>query len=1035
MINLSNNIIIIAEGDDLRRAVEQAINDAQRTLLSYYAPGQTKVSVKKITSTRNNSYKSLAFNRYVPTYQSGFDAAWIEKVFLMVHNHSRDEICSHHLTYLNGIGISENVPRTLAVELWRGFRVFLLALWCRKAVLLPMNFSLPSNSRGKEYASVLYTEVLAIYRLPFVSYQLAFPDISQSIAPRGRNNFNWYAWRPIIASDWHAVEDINSSDLIALFTELGNRRHAENNPEAPAYPLSPPSFLGPLAEKLSDRCNFNIGEIFIYSPCTRTPSMMLEEVKYLNLETGYKEIKNVWVKYQQRYLVHLKEIKKIKNSKCTEHDLGKLNQYLFSLLPQEGYQPPLPTEFGRKYMEGIGVPPLRQVIKKRDSISALERFFQYLQDIAPFEDDLAGLLNPILSLDKPRERKLRQTQKKTFRINDFKLFYNLIHAIGEFSWHVAKHIGEGTAPADWIKILNDRNKNLVLNTEDFGFVPTIRLSQIDGTPIQVNLRWLPIVVIPIKYVHLKYSQSQWAPIPDLHGIHQTITGVETGLRHIHIRWLDKRTFKKSPACLGLTSFDLLVNTDKVTYEWVRPTAIPVLTALERQIESQSWVAAGHFDTELFYDNHELSDFGKICPVFMKYDEAKVYSAQNMALFFRNLVYFFNQVKVGLCQPTIDQLPEEVSDIAFNSKKDFEWAMRCRHKFNTQYTPHGLRATVVSVHAPILPPHVIGEYITGHTSENMVKYYTVIDSDYIDDVKALNRQMIFGNDPRGKSILSIRAESKMSSLRNAVTVSPIADVLRDYGAFSFASEEANGKIKSGMNAILTAVQDDIVINPTHMCPFRNQCPPEIVSTIGAKACGQCHYSVKTVDHLTRILSHCRVLSRQYDHANNQLKNASNNGASEESLEALENNMVKIAGEIAAWGLTARVLAKNYEQLKGRVLVNKPEIIMKQFAESSQPDSELENLLIQCEEAAAYPELADSALLADVAMVRARILAMTGSIEEVFAPLDSYQMLDQFRGLLRGICIATGKSPKELVAHMEKPLGGTPGVLKALEKIYV
>ncbi len=1036
MINLTNNIIIIAEGDVLRKAVEQAILDTHFTLLQTYAQGEEGISVDKITSTAGNKYQFLAFIRYVPSYEPRFNPDWVKAAFSIVHDHTNGNFRKDYQKILEGIGIRKDITLTLAMELRRGLQVFLLALWSQKAVLLPMNFSLPSGDNTKEFACLLYTEVLAIFRRPFIKELIHVQDISQKIKPTGMANFKSVSWRPVIASDWHKIEDINSEDLIALFRELAKRARTKlNDPLAPKYPLAPKSFLGPLVSAFPDRCQFDTKEVSNYNPrLYQTTSMLEAEVELDSFNTAYFEIKKVWLKHQKSYIENLKNVKKIKNIRNVDNLIGKFNWYLFSVLPMEGHTPPTPIEFNRKYMEGAGVPSLRKVFSRRDDLSALDRFFQYLEEIAPFNAELTGLINPVLSLDKPRERKPRQTRKKTFGINDFRLLFGLVHAIKEFSWYLAQNIAEGSAPDNWAVLLNDKSTHAVLSTEEFGLVPIVRSKMLDGTQISINLRWIPASLIAAIYVHLKRSPNQWTPIPNLHGIHQVVIGLETGLRHIHIRWLDKRTFLYSPVDANYSTFDLLVNTDKVTCEWVRPTSMRVLTVLERQIESQTWMAENHFETELFYDYHELSDFGKICPIFMKYSEAKVYSPPSMASYYHSLIYFFSQIKVSIGRRTADPMPPEIENLTFTCKGDFENATKCREKFKTKYTPHGLRASVVSVHAPILPPHLIGEEITGHVSDNTVRYYTVVDSDYIADVKALNRQMIFGSDQRGKSILAIRADRETSSLRNAVAESPISDVLHDYGAFSFTSENVHGELKSGMKTILAAVQDDIVINPTHMCPLRNQCPPEIVSTIGAKACGQCHYSVKTVDHLARILSHCRVLSRQYDHTNNQLKNASENNASEEALEVIENSMVKLAGEIAAWGLTAKVLTKNYEQLKGRVLVNMPDMLTKKLVESCRPDSELENLLIQCEEAATYPELGDSALLVDVAMVRARILAMAGSIEELFAPLDNYQMLDNFRGLLRGVCIATGKSPKELAAQMEKPLGGVPVVLKALEAIY-
>ncbi|MBI5006223.1 MAG: hypothetical protein HZB95_03760 [Nitrosomonadales bacterium] len=1032
MINLTKDMAIIVDDAQLSIAIEDAIRATHLVLLSTYAPLQERVSPDLITATKNNRLKALAFCRYFPEYSPTLDRAWVNTVFSAVHDHTGGEVTKNHSQIMTSIGLSGDIPNTLAREVWRGLRIFLIALWTKKAILLPMSFSLPASKYRSDISKQLYTELLAILRSPFIDEKLAVPDISGFIKTTGWRNYDWYAWRPILASDWHSVEDINDGDLAALFSELAKRKSGES--ELPAYPLSPRAFLGPILSAIPDRCHFDTAKLSIYHPLVQTPAKLEEELTENNYLTSYPEIKEVWMRYQQRYITYLVEVKKIKSPKAEQQTLGRLNEYLFSVLPKEGEKPPLPLEFRRKHLEGIGVTPMRRVLYKRDRVTAIERFFDYLENISNDEEELRGFVNPILSIDKPRERRPRGTRKKTFRINDYRLFYELIHAIGEFSWYLAQKIGEGTAPESWYSILKDKTKNTVLNTEDFGFVPIIRFTKMDGTPVSFKLLWLPITVVPTKYVQLNHSPQRLLPIINLHGIHQVIVGSETGLRHIHIRWLDKRSFKAQPVDPAYSSFDLLVNTDKVTYEWIRPTAMTVLKALERQIESQSWISAPHFETELYYDYHEQSDFGKICPVFMRYDDAQTYDASALSLFFHNIIYFFNQIKLSLGQATTDPMPYEVTSLSFKVKEDFKQAMLYRSEFDTKYTPHGLRATVVSVHAPILPPHIIGKYITGHTSENMVRYYTVVDSDYMEVVKAFNRERSGHSEYRQGKVLSIDAGRENSSLKRDLATSPISDVLRDYGAFSSSNEEASGEIKSGMSIIRGIALEEIRINSTHICPVGNECPPEIAIGIGRRACGQCPYSIKTIDHLPRILAHCRALSRKLDKAKIQLQLVGDRNASEEVLETLEDEILFIAGELSAWTLTAEVLAKNVEELKDRTLVNNPEMLSKDFKKCLVPDSELENLLIQCEEAVAYPELADLPLLADIAMVRPRILAMTGSMEELFAPTDQYQLVDNFRGLIRGICIATGMRPKELAEHMEKALVAPTPILKSLELLH-
>lgn len=1036
MINLSDELVIIVDSNQLASAVAGAIVDAQKTLSNFYAPGRY-VSSLEITSSRDNKFKSLAFNKYISVYDEKYDAKWVADVFSIVHRKTGDSILIEHQDICSTLNIVEQVPVTLAKELWRGLRIFLLALWSRNAILLPMTFSLPASSRGREYACSLYTEVLAIYRKPFVMETDLndVPNFLNRIRPRGLRNFDWYAWRPVIASNWHNVEDIAEEDIINLFKELTRRKYnLKNIGNFPRYPLSPSFFLGPLVEELPDRCRFDTKKISIHNPRPyQSPSLLVEEEQNLKkFELANQEIREVWIFYQSRYLKQLKEVKRIKTIVNDEKALGYLNAYLFTTLPKNGFLPPLPPEFDRRYLEGIGVPPLRDVLTRRDDFSHVERFFRFLEEIETFESKLSGFRNPILTLDKPRERGRRQTAKKTLRINDFRLFYELCHAIGEFSWYVAKNIAEGTAPSEWYDILKDKNNNIVINAEDFGFVPIIRTKKIDGSPIYVNLFWLPVTVFPSSALHLKRFPQAWTYFPTLHAIHELIVAIETGLRHIHIRWLDKERYIAAPMEANDTTFEFIVNTDKTRGEWIRPTSREVLVVLERQLVSQSWIEGGHFEDELYYDYHELSDFGKFKPLFIRYDSTKVYSEDSFSQYFKSFVYFFNQIKVSLSQSPTDALPAKIIDLNFDCRDDFVLAARVRKEFKTERTPHLTRASVVSVNAPLLPPHIIGSRVTGHLSENMVKYYTVVDNDYIENVKSIKRDWFFGDGSFNEEFFALRADNEFSNLRRAIASVSISDVLKDYGGFSFVSEDKDGNINSGMTAILSVGVNAIKLHPTHLCPLNNKCPPEIVNSIGRMSCGQCHYSVKLIDHLPRILAQCRLLSRQFDHMKKQLSFLADGDSPEEVLESLEEKILHITGEISAWAVTAGVLAKNYNNLKGKPLINSPELFFKKISELRTPDSELENLLVQCEEAIAYPELADSSLEADVGVIRSRLLAMTNSVEELFIPLDKHGLLDNFRGILRGVCLLTGYSLKDLNSYLDSPFDGLQNVIKLLEK---
>ena len=283
-------------------------------------------------------------------------------------------------------------------------------------------------------------------------------------------------------------------------------------------------------------------------------------------------------------------------------------------------------------------------------------------------------------------------------------------------------------------------------------------------------------------------------------------------------------------------------------------------------------------------------------------------------------------------------------------------------------------------------------------------------------------------------ITISPERNNSNLRRALSASPIIDVLSEFGAFSLSSESAKGEYQSGLSHILETHPDQIKLNPTHICPFNNNCPDDIIKSLGTKKCGQCHYSIKTVDHIPRILAHCCVLNRQLEYAKDQLLLAEKNSATDESLEIIEDELLHISGELSAWVLTAKVLSNNFDGLKNRVLINKPEMLLQQLQAIAKPNTALENLLIQCDEAAAYPDLADSSLYADVNMYRARLLTLSGSIESLFEPIEHNEILDNFRGLIRGVCIATGKSITEIAKLMEDNSSNRISQLKKLEEFY-
>lgn len=237
--------------------------------------------------------------------------------------------------------------------------------------------------------------------------------------------------------------------------------------------------------------------------------------------------------------------------------------------------------------------------------------------------------------------------------------------------------------------------------------------------------------------------------------------------------------------------------------------------------------------------------------------------------------------------------------------------------------------------------------------------------------------------------------------------------------SFSSDQL-GKEEhtSGLNIIATDSANNVSL-PTNICVIGAECPTSIITTIGPKRCGQCPYSVKTVDHLPRILAKSRSLARECDHLHKQLIDSSKKSASDITLETLERKLMAETDELAAWMHTASTLIKNLGDLQNRVLVNQPAIINSELRSFGSSTSSTLQLLIESNEAASYTELNNAELKVDILKWRARLLKSENGFQRIFDLLPESDPIDEFRGLIRHLSINTGLTVKEICEKLSSP----------------
>lgn len=1062
MINLTKKIMILKTGIDLHLKTIEAIDAAKLCIflnlygVSYISP--TKISASSRNEFFNASIALLFEDHASPSTAPTYDEQWIKDLYECSLKTPSPELAKKVVPKPKHPALN----KTYLARLNRDAVTILHFLWHVGAVLLPLDTRRPtiedpdgSGSKFFEFAAPTYPEVLALVRQPFVSHVKHddIPDITSVMKPSAIKNFDWYAWRMVRASSWHRIEDIDPRDVAAFAEALIESRNGRSDWHA--HPIAPKAFLSYVQKLYPTRCNAE--EALLQMKNDARASKKNIEAGEFYIQDEHKDIANVWLQYQDKFIKSQKN-KGLKSYKDYYKVFAILNTYLFGELPAlTGNKPPLPNSFNRKHLEGDGFEGYLQYLKdgrtsatRKDHLYKLESFFVYLATHSSLDTDVAGFINPISQIDYPIVKKSSNTIKAAFNSEHFPLLLQYCYAIESFTWHLAERVHydqlnlySESLRAD-IETNNWNDAHKVIQTEKYGYVPLVfyknphydpkKPASPNNRPMQYKaLHLLPRFSAPI-IEHSVQVKGQWVFYPQLNYIRHNLVALETGIRGMHIRWLDKRAYDEKidrsrrldPIC------KLHVNTDKSHGAWDSSVSQAVIEILDRQKSMLSWFADPSVDEEIWYDDHENSPFGKITTLFPKGGEPGPLISESYAKYFKRLIFGFDIfVRYSLGMQATNSLPEEFKDIeSVDTPADFLKAILLEKKAckKIEHTPHSCRASVVSEYIRILPPWIIGRFITGQATESHVVYYAKLDPAYLKHCaeyqKAAFDQGLLLDRP---AFTDIKTEDPASALQRAFKRRK-EQSLSDFGAISFEREH-NDEIFSGVKTLMTQPLEVLAFMSTHICPFGNKCPADVVRDLGAvpgrlMPCGECYYSIKVVDHLPRIHAHIRALTDECAELETHIAEARRQGASPESLTHKANHRKFLASEIIAWSVTAHCLEQMRNELKTRLsfLVEKPDIVTQQLERIVTEENSLRNLIARTSEAKSYAEYLTPQLQHQVIFARQKLLAFTHDINGLLKETPTgLTLIDEFRGLIRSICETLNLSVDELSAALENPIG--------------
>lgn len=1003
MINITEEIIFLTADPII---FQQACVDAiDATCKLYRATFDPKgIHLHDIPSASSKcKFKDLTFPSYINRSQV-FDKRWVENA-LMCANREYSQTDAADTSRV--LGYRSILPNTLAQYCINGLRAVLLHLWSKGHLLLPMSFKLPKRKVNKkiiEFANEFYTDVLMFFRAPFCENFPTQPDITIHMRGASLDNLDWYGFRPILGSDWHKPSDVKVQDLNDLNVFLAGQRRNTGETGRKVYSISAHTIAEPLLSAFPSEVSFSASEITTFPVNYVTPRVIQREADASD-DPAFAELKKSWLAAEQLY-IEFKRRQKIKKIQYIENCIGILNKYLFEELPSKGFTPPSPVEFTDRYVTGeFGIPSSIEFLGKQHTVNKIRQMFEFFEDQNHRHQILNGFRNPITKLDIPIGPSRSVTTKVVFKLSIFRHFLAFIGAIQTLTCDLFHLLHNNAHNPEFNKRFSKDIRNGVLNIADWCECPVVEYVDPRKGVVSYRLQWIPINLLQLGKYRLTNSPSIKIRVPRPHSITNVNIMIETGLRAITSRWLDRArhesTSKPEPDDY---LYAMHVSTDKSHGPWVRPTATSVFHLIENFISVQDHFLDVNSAIYLDYDNFKHAPFEKINPLFVLPGQDNVLPEHTLANFYRSIIYAFNVQLKSLNIPTIDPLPSQLDALNFDKESDYVAAHKVRTSFKTDYTPHGMRASVITSHATYLSPELIGRYVSGQNSVQTVVYYTKLDTEYLNETTQLG-----GLPP---SLLLANRGIVLKPDHNVLTTwltDPVdmPKKLHDLGALTLHADAPRD------NTLINIVDiTNLRFDFTHICTVGQNCTKEVISTIGKFSCGQCYLSVKTIHHLPAIQAKCRFLGRRIDHTKETLLSTAKITDNERILLSLENDLTKDCAELAAWVASAEVLMNNAEKLKSKSLIYRSNVLDSEIAHVTPSEGPMTRLLLASIDAENYPDLFDETLQRNIREVATRLEVYKGNISSILDIPSGPDLPNYFRGIIGSLCIASNITVEDL-----------------------
>ena len=640
----------------------------------------------------------------------------------------------------------------------------------------------------------------------------------------------------------------------------------------------------------------------------------------------------------------------------------------------------------------------------------LQIFFEFVERYSEEISGCEGFSQPLTPHDFPRTSRPKNTSKQPVPRRFFGVYLDYHEALIAHHAVVLNGILVGDISEEGVKML-EANGNIIdtFATSDLvGFIPVL-FTKTKTVPLQ----FIPNV-LDIRRTTVLGGRTLRLPHP--HALYQNLVALHTGLRHNHIQWLDRDKFD-THVDEGDTEFStLFVNTDKQkTKPWAPHVNFRVIELLRAQRQWCELIERSSFHSQHFYNDNPNTKWPKFRPLFAYTNNGKPHPDAVYSVVWKSVLCGLQGLmpelpEFGQSRRLVHLLPpgHELDDSDLQ-KKLIEYGAAftrlgesCPLRVHTSSTPHSSRVAVVSQYITFLPADLIGKYITGQ-KPGTVSYYVHLEQEDLEAEQVHQAARMRNAVLRGafepvlrggrSSTTFIHADDVNSNLARSMKVD-LEETIAAYGGMSISFGE---RTKDGVGLLREMGCAEIAFNKTEICPYGNNCPPDIVKELnGLRRCSLCPYAVRFIDHLPAVMAKKRQVADAIDELESVLAvevKTLNAKYTPTELDKLDADRARLCEDMTGWILNEEVL----EVMRQRIAagqdarnwtVQRPEIIERDLRRVSVQTSESEYILARLGECVDFPTLESPQVRARFDLLRRELLARSGKIREAFAlsPVD-------------------------------------------------